>query len=90
MNFNKSIIPTTDIHGNELGKITFLLVLFLAIFVVFGTILSLSVTLVTAKKQHCCWNVCAYAYTRVRTYAIRVCMYKGGRRMSVRYGQAVN
>ena len=77
MNFNKSIIPTTEIYGNELGKIAFLLVLFLAIFVVFGTILSFGVTLVTAKKQHCCWNVCAYACTRVRTYAIRVCVHKG-------------
>lgn len=73
MNFNKSIIPTTEIHGNELGKIAFLLVLFLAIFVVFGTILSLSVTLVTAKKTTLlleCVRVRVYTRTHIRNSCV--------------------
>ena len=70
MNFNKSIIPTTEIHGNELGKITFLLVLFLAIFVVFGTILSLSVTLVTAKMRKLLYSACTRACERVECLGI--------------------
>ena len=69
MNFNKSFIPTPEIHGKELGKSELLLGHFPKKSVVFSTILSFGVTLVTAKKQHCCWNVCAYAYTRVRGYA---------------------
>ena len=76
MNFNKSIIPTTEIHGKELGKSELLLGHFPKISVVFSTILSFGVTLVTAKKQHCCWNVRVYTCTRVRTYAIRVCVHK--------------
>ena len=65
MNFNKSIIPTPIIHRKELGKIAFLLGDFPAIFVVLGTILSLGVTLVTAKKQHCGWNARTYSCTYV-------------------------
>ena len=75
MNFNKSIIPTPEIHGKELEKSELLLGHFPKISVVFSTILSFGVTLVTAKKQHFCWNVCACTRSR---------------RMSVRYEQAVN
>ena len=77
MFFNKSVVPTPVIHGKDLGKSELLLGHFPKISIVFSTILSFGVTLVTAKKQNCCWNVCAYACTRVRTYAIRVCVHKG-------------
>ena len=60
MNFNKSIIPTPEIHGKELEKSELLLGHFPKISVVFSTILSFGVTLVTAKKQNCCWNVCVH------------------------------
>ncbi len=87
MNFNKSFIPTTEIHGKELEKSELLLGHFPKMSVVFSTILSFGVTLVTAKKQNCCWNVRVYTRTHIRNSCVRA---QGGRRMSVRYGQSVN
>ena len=92
MFFNKSVVPTPVIHGKDLGKIAFLLGHFPAIFVVFGTILSFRVTLVTAKNNiavgmRARTRVHVYTRTHIRNSCVRA---QGGRRMSVRYGQAVN
>ena len=74
MNFNKSIIPTPKIHGKELEKSELSLGHFPKISVVFSTILSFGVTLVTAKKTTLlleCVRVRVYTSTHIRNSCVR-------------------